>query len=125
MRTLWSGGDGERQVRRGWCWIPARRESCCRVRAAERVGLVRVTDGTVRGIGDNAKLTGGYRAIAERFRIGDVEYRDAVISVADQSFVGIEDGLIGSNVLGEFLITLDFAGGKLRLRSAAGFSPGR
>ena len=83
--------------------------------AAQRVGLTRVTDTTVRGIGDNAKLTGGYRAIAEQFRIGDVEYRDAVISVADQSFVGIEDGLIGSNVLGEFLITLDFAAGKLRL----------
>jgi hypothetical protein len=28
---------------------------------------------------------------------------------------GIEDGLIGSNVFSEFLITLDFAGGKMRL----------
>jgi predicted aspartyl protease len=92
--------------------------------AAERVGLMRVTDATVRGIGDNAKMTGGYRAIAERFRIGDVEYRDAVISVADQSFVGIEDGLIGSNMLGEFLITLDFAGGKLRLDPLPGYHPG-
>lgn len=91
---------------------------------AERVGLVRVTDGTVRGIGDNAKQTGGYRAIAERFRIGDLEYHDAVISVADQSFVGIEDGLIGSNVLGDFLITLDFAGGKLRLEPLPGYHPG-
>ena len=43
-----------------------------------------------------------------------MEYRDAVISVADQNFVGIEDGLIGSNVLGEFLVTLDF-GGQVRL----------
>ena len=83
--------------------------------AAERIGLQRVTDVTVRGIGDNAKLTGGYRAIAEHFRIGDVEYRDAVIAVADQSLVGIEDGLIGTNVMDEFQITLDFAGGKLRL----------
>lgn len=92
--------------------------------AAERVGLTRVTDATVRGIGDNAKLTGGYRAIAERLQIGDVEYRDAVISVADQSLVGIEDGLIGSNVLGEFLITLDFAGGKMRLDPLPGYRPG-
>jgi predicted aspartyl protease len=93
--------------------------------AAERVGLVRVTDATVRGIGDNSKLTGGYRAIAERFRIGDVEYSDAVINVADQSFIGIEDGLIGSNVLAEFLITLDFAGGKLRLDPLPGYHPGQ
>jgi predicted aspartyl protease len=92
--------------------------------AAERVGLTRVADATVRGIGDNAKMTGGFRAIAERFRIGDVEYRDAAISVADQSFIGIEDGLIGSNVLGEFLITLDFAGGKLRLDPLPGYRPG-
>jgi Aspartyl protease len=92
--------------------------------AAERVGLSRVADATVRGIGDNAKLTGGFRAIAERFQIGDVEYHDAAISVADQSLVGIEDGLIGSNVLGEFLITLDFAGGKLRLEPLPGYHPG-
>jgi predicted aspartyl protease len=92
--------------------------------AAERVGLARVADATVHGIGDNAKLTGGYRAIAQRFQIGDVEFRDAVISVADQSFIGIEDGLIGSNVLGEFLITLDFGAGKLRLDPLPGFHPG-
>jgi predicted aspartyl protease len=92
--------------------------------AAERVGLTRVTDATVRGIGDNAKQTGGYRAIAERFRIGDLEYSNAVISVAEQSFVGIEDGLIGSNVLAEFLITLDFAAGKLRLQPLPGYHLG-
>ena len=92
--------------------------------AAERVGLARVTDATVRGIGDNAKPTGGYRAIAGRLQIGDVEYRDAVISVADRSLVGIEDGLIGSNVLGEFLITLDFAGGKMRLDPLPDYRPG-
>ncbi len=92
--------------------------------AADRVGLARVADATVRGIGDNPKLTGGYGAIAERFQIGDVAYRDAVISVADQSFIGIEDGLIGANVLGEFLITLDFAAGKLRLDPLPGYHPG-
>jgi predicted aspartyl protease len=92
--------------------------------AAERVGLARVADATVRGIGDNAKMTGGYRAIAEQFRIGDVEYRNAAISVADQSFVGIEDGLIGSNVLGEFMMTLDFGAGKLRLDPLPGYHPG-
>src|ERR1700683_208952 len=92
--------------------------------AAERVGLTRVAAATVHGIGDNTTMTGGYRAIAERFRIGDVEYHDAAISVADQSFIGIEDGLIGSNVLGEFLITLDFAGGKLRLEPLPGYHPG-
>jgi len=83
--------------------------------AAERIGLTRVTGGSVHGIGDNAKMTGGYRAIAARFQIGQVEYRDALISVSDQNFTGIEDGLIGANVMDEFQLTLDFGARKLRL----------
>ena len=92
--------------------------------AAERAGLSRLTDATVAGIGDNAKGAGGYRAIAEHFRIGDVEYRDALISVTQQGMEGIEDGLIGSNVFSEFLIRLDFAGGSLRLDPLPGYRPG-
>ena len=46
------------------------------------------------------------------------------VSVAEQPVAGIEDGLIGSNVLSEFLITLDFAGGKLRLDPLEGYTPG-
>ena len=92
--------------------------------AAERAGLTRVSDATVGGIGDNAKLTGGYRAIAEKFRVGDVEYRNALVSVAEQSLVGIEDGLIGSNVFSDFVITLDFAGGKLRLAPLPDYKAG-
>jgi predicted aspartyl protease len=83
--------------------------------AAQRVGLTRVAGGVVHGIGDNTRLTGGYRAIAASLRIGEVEYRDALISVADQNFVGIEDGLIGANVMDEFQMTLDFGAKKLRL----------
>jgi tetratricopeptide (TPR) repeat protein len=92
--------------------------------AAARAQLARLADSVVRGIGDDAKGTGGYRALAEHLRIGDVEYRDASISVADQNITGIEDGLIGSNVFSEFLITLDFAGGKLRLDLLPGYRPG-
>jgi predicted aspartyl protease len=92
--------------------------------AAERVGLARVASAQVRGIGDNVRLGGGFQSIAERFQIGEVQYRDAPISVSDQTFVGIQDGLIGSNVLAEFLITVDFAGGKLRLDPLPGYHPG-
>jgi predicted aspartyl protease len=92
--------------------------------AAERAGVARLANGTVRGIGDSAQGTAGYRGIAQHFRIGDVEYRDAVISVADQNMAGIEDGLIGSNVFAEFLITLDFAGGTLHLDPLPGYHPG-
>jgi len=92
--------------------------------AAERTGLVRLSDATLRGIGDDAKVTGGYGALAERFRIGDVEYRNAVINVAERSMAGIEDGLIGSNVFSEFLITIDFARGRLGLEPLPDYRPG-
>jgi predicted aspartyl protease len=92
--------------------------------AAERAGLARVSNATMRGFGDNSKGTGGYRAIAEHFRIGEVEYRNALISVADQNLEGVEDGLIGSNVFSEFLITLDFPGGRLRLEPLPGYRLG-
>ena len=92
--------------------------------AADRAGLARLSDATVRGVGDNAKGTSGYRALAEHLKAGAVEYRDALISVTEQSMPGIEDGLIGSDVFSEFLITLDFAGGKLRLDPLPGYRPG-
>jgi predicted aspartyl protease len=92
--------------------------------AADRAGLERLSASTVRGVGDNAKGSSGYRALAEHFKVGDVEYRDALISVTEQTIPGIEDGLIGSDVFFEFLITLDFAGGKLRLDPLPGYRPG-
>jgi predicted aspartyl protease len=92
--------------------------------AAERAGLSRLSDSTVRGFGDNTKVAAGYGAVAEHFRIGDVEYRNAVINVTGQSLVGIEDGLIGSNVFSDFLITVDFPAGKLQLDPLPGYRPG-
>jgi predicted aspartyl protease len=92
--------------------------------AAERAGLERLSETTVRGIGDDSKVPGGYRALADHFRIGDVEYRNAVINVAEQNLAGIEDGLIGSNMFSEFLITIDFGAGKLRLAPLPDFQPG-
>jgi predicted aspartyl protease len=92
--------------------------------AAERVGLERITGGVVAGFGDNAKATSGYRAIAKRLQIGEVEYHDALISVGDQNYMGIQDGLIGTNVMDEFQLTLDFARGKLRLDPLPNFHPG-
>ena len=92
--------------------------------AADRAGLERLSATTVRGVGDNAKGSSGYRALAEHFKVGGVEYRNALISVTEQTMPGIEDGLIGSDVFSEFLVTLDFAAGKLRLDPLPGYSPG-
>ena len=84
-------------------------------KAAEKAGVTRISDATFRGIGSNPKQPGGYHGVAERLRIGDVEFRDALIGVAETDFIANQDGLIGTDVFSEFLVTLDFANLSLRL----------
>lgn len=93
-------------------------------KAAERAGISRLVEATFRGFGNNVKLPGGYQGVAERVRIGDVEFRDALISVTDGEIFANADGLIGTDVFADFLVTLDFAGGKIRLEPLADHHPG-
>ncbi len=92
--------------------------------AAKRAGVTEFAGATFGGFGDNPKQAPGYRGIVDRLRIGDVEFRDALISVSNQDSVGPVDGLIGTNVFAQFLVTLDFMAGKLRLDPLPGYRPG-
>jgi len=92
--------------------------------AAERAGVAALTDLTLRGFGNNEKLRGGYLGLADRARIGEVEFSDPLVQVSNQEFVDIEDGLIGTNVFSEFMVTVDFAAAKLRLEPLPGYQPG-
>ncbi len=93
-------------------------------RIAEKAGIVRLAQATLRGFGDTPKPSGGYRGLAQHLRIGDVEYRDALVTVVDRDSIGSADGLIGSDLFHDFLITLDFAGRELRLNPLPGYQPG-
>jgi predicted aspartyl protease len=92
--------------------------------AAVRAGVANVAGATFSGFGDNPKHSPGYHGIADSLRIGNVEFRDALISVSNQDSVGTADGLIGTNVFAQFLVTLDFMAGKLRLDPLPGYRPG-
>jgi len=92
-------------------------------RAAEKAGVIRLSNATYRGIGNNIKAPTGYRGIADQMRVGSLEFRNVVISAADQEFSAQHDGLIGSNVFSDFLMTLDFTGGKLRLEPLPDYRP--
>jgi predicted aspartyl protease len=83
--------------------------------AAKRAGIEPLAGSTFNGFGDSLKLSGGYQGIADRVRIGDVEFRDALIGVSNQDAVGPAEGLIGTGVFAQFLVTLDFAARQLRL----------
>jgi predicted aspartyl protease len=91
--------------------------------AAEKAGVEHLVDFSLHGFGDNAKLRSAYTGIAAHVGIGSVAFQDALISVSNQEFVDIEDGLIGTNVFSQFLVTIDFAGKKLLLDPLPGFRP--
>jgi hypothetical protein len=84
-------------------------------RLADRAGVERLADATFGGFGDNLKSPRGYYGITKRLRIGKVEFHDAPVKVSNQDSVGTADGLIGTDVFSDFVITLDFAAKKLRL----------
>ncbi len=92
--------------------------------AADRAGVARLTDATLRGFGNNTKLQSGFVGLADHVAISGVEFRDAVIKVANQEFVDIQDGLIGTDVFSQFLVTIDFAARKLRLQPYSNYHPG-
>ena len=83
-------------------------------KGAEKAGLTRVSDIRFAGIGDKG-LQGGYLAVADHIRIGELEFADCVVTVTDRASVADEDGLIGANVFGSYLIDIDFPAEKLRL----------
>ncbi len=83
-------------------------------KSAEKAGLTRISDIRFRGIGDKG-LQGGYLAVADHIRIGELEFADCVVTVTDRATITDEDGLIGANVFGAYLIDIDFPAEKLRL----------
>jgi tetratricopeptide (TPR) repeat protein len=81
---------------------------------AEKAGLTRVSAVHFGGIGDKG-LQSGYTAVADHIRIGELEFQDCVIAVSDQRSLTDEEGLIGADVFGPYLIDLDLPGERLKL----------
>jgi hypothetical protein len=81
---------------------------------AEKSGLTPISAVHYGGIGDRG-LQSGYTAVADHFRVGELEFQDCVISVSDKGSVGDEDGLIGADVFGTYLVDIDLPGMRLKL----------
>ncbi len=83
--------------------------------ASEKIGLQRLGYQPIVGVGD-AGMQGGFTAVADRIRIGDLEFQDCVVKVTDQATpVTGQDGLIGADVFSSYLIDIDIPSAKLRL----------
>jgi tetratricopeptide (TPR) repeat protein len=83
-------------------------------KVAEKAGLTRISDVHYGGIGDKG-LQGGYTAVADHIRIGELEFQDCVVAVSDRRSLTDNDGLIGADVFGGYLIDLDLPGERLKL----------
>ena len=83
-------------------------------KSAEKAGLKHISDIRYFGVGDKG-LQSGYLALAEHIRVGELEFADCVVHVADRVQLSDEDGLIGADVFGSYLIDIDLPAGKLRL----------
>jgi hypothetical protein len=80
-------------------------------RLANKVRLPRISGAYVGGWGDHGPQN-GYRAVADDIRIGDLEFQDCVVVVAD---IPGADGLIGPDVFESYLVDIDLAQMRLRL----------
>jgi hypothetical protein len=83
-------------------------------KVAEKAGLTFLSAVHYGGIGDKG-LQSGYMATADHIQIGELEFQDCVVSVSDKGSVADEDGLIGADVLGAYLIDIDLPGMRLKL----------
>jgi len=83
-------------------------------RAAEKSGLSRIAEIRVSGIGDRGSQ-GGYTAVADYIWVGELEFEDCVVRVAEKMTDMDEDGLIGTDVFSSYLIDMDMLGKRLRL----------
>jgi predicted aspartyl protease len=81
---------------------------------AEHVGLKPSAEAKFTGIGD-AGAQSGYVAYADSIRIGSLEFRNCLVEVSDKKDVVGLDGLIGSDVFKDYLVTLDYAMRKMTL----------
>jgi len=83
-------------------------------KAAEKAGLTRISEISYRGIGDKGAQS-GYIAVAEHIKIGELEFQDCLVRVADRASITDEDGLIGTDVFSSYLVDADLPDQKLKL----------
>jgi tetratricopeptide (TPR) repeat protein len=83
-------------------------------KVAEKAGLASISSRHYAGIGDKG-VQSGYTAVADHIRVGELEFQDCLVSVSDKGSVADEDGLIGADVFGAYLIDIDLPAMRLRV----------
>ncbi len=88
-------------------------------KTAEKFGVKPLAASPIRGIGDEG-TRGGYTGWVDIVRIGDLEFRDSIVEVADKKVLDDVAGVIGVNIFSDYLIKLDYPRQVLELLPLAG-----
>jgi predicted aspartyl protease len=80
---------------------------------ADKAGLKPFSKDEIGGVGSEGSKA-GYTAFADSIQVGDMEFHDCIVRVADNSRLDV-DGLIGMDVFARFLVTLNYPDHKLIL----------
>jgi len=80
---------------------------------AEKIGAQKLSDLGISGVGKSG-TTHGYQAWVDKISIADLEFHDCYVHVVPAA-IAETDGIIGADVFAKFLVTLDFAGHRVRL----------
>lgn len=84
-------------------------------RLAKKAGIEPISTASFGGIGDQGDMK-GFIGYAKSIKVGDLEFTDCLVEVSNKRSIVNDDGLIGADVFSHYLISLDFAGGKMRLQ---------
>lgn len=80
---------------------------------AEKAGAKKLSEHSLEGVGTAGPLK-GYEAWVDKVTIGELEFHDCHVHVSPRSSADF-DGLIGTDVFEDYLVTLDLTARKLRL----------
>lgn len=82
-------------------------------KTAEKAGAKKLSEHSLEGVGSGGAAA-GYEAWLDKVSIGDFEFHDCHVHVSP-NMSSDYDGLIGTDVFEQYLVTIDFPARKLRL----------
>lgn len=81
---------------------------------ADKAGITPISNIHLRGVGNESDPT-GFLGYADSIKVGQLEFRDCLVTVSEKDLKMGVDGLVGGNVFSQYLVTIDFPNMKLRL----------
>jgi tetratricopeptide (TPR) repeat protein len=80
---------------------------------AEKAGAIKLSEHSLEGVGNSGPAK-GYEAWIDKVTVGEFEFHNCHVHVSPQENADY-DGLIGTDIFDEFMVTVDFPGRKLHL----------